>query len=128
MTGGWTLGVDLGTTNTAAGRRAPCGEVRSVRLSADADQMPSCVLDDGSRLVVGEAAARQAMLAPERFERAPKRRVGEPTVVLGDQERPPADLVAAVLRYVLGRAVRVTNVAAIERVVLTHPDAWGERR
>ena len=128
MNSGWVLAVDFGTTNTAAAVRTPRGEVHSVRLSADADQMPSCVFDDGTRLVAGQAAAHQALLDPERFERSPKRRLGEPIVLLGQREWETADLVAAVLRHVVKRAIRLTGGAPVDRVVLTHPDAWGQQR
>ena len=41
---GWTLSIDFGTTNTVAAVRLPGGEVRSVRLSSDADRNESDVI------------------------------------------------------------------------------------
>jgi hypothetical protein len=125
---GWALAVDFGTSNTAAALRRPDGVVQVVRLSAESDQMPSCVLaaDDGLR--VGDAAVRQALLAPDAFERTPKLRLGEKAVVLGGRTGPPTELVAAVLRHVLQRSARVSGGAPMQWVALTYPEGWGERR
>jgi actin-like ATPase involved in cell morphogenesis len=122
------LAVDFGTTNTAAAVRTPGGNVEVVRLSSQGHQMPSCVLDDDGRLVVGDVAANEALTAPQRFERSPKSRLGEPSILLGDREWPTVDLVAAVLRHVLDRTLRVTGGRMPELAVLTHPDGWAEQR
>ena len=125
---GWALAVDFGTSNTAAAVRRPDGQVRILRLSPDADQMPSCVLALPEGLRVGEAASRSALLAPEAFERTPKVRLGEPVIALGERRWAPGELVAAVLRHVVHHAGRVIGGQPPEAVVLTHPADWGGLR
>lgn len=128
MSAGWILSIDFGTTNTVAAVRMPGGEIRSVRLSSDADQMPSCVFVEGREIVVGQPAASRAMSAPTRFEATPKRRIGDDTVRLDNRQVPVVNLVAAVLRQVATRAVATAGGTPPEQVVLTHPEAWGSRR
>jgi actin-like ATPase involved in cell morphogenesis len=128
MSAGWILSIDFGTTNTVAAVRMPGGEIRSVRLSSDADQMPSCVFVEGREIVVGQPAASRAMSAPTRFEATPKRRIGDDTVRLDNRQVPVVNLVAAVLRQVATRAVATAGGTPPEQVVLTHPEAWGARR
>src|ERR1700752_775448 len=100
----WTLAIDFGTTNTVAAVRPAGGEVRSVRLSSDADQMPSCVFVEDQGIMVGQPAAMRAMSAPARFEANPKRRIGDEVVRLGQHAIGVTELVAAVLRQAAGRA------------------------
>jgi actin-like ATPase involved in cell morphogenesis len=128
MNPGWTLSIDFGTTNTVAATRLAGGEVRSVRLSSDTDQMPSCVLVDEQGIVVGPPAAMRALSAPARFEANPKRRMGDDTVRLGELTVPVAELVAAVLRAAATRAVATAGGRPPAQVVLTHPEAWARRR
>ncbi|GAY11841.1 Hsp70 family protein [Pseudonocardia sp. N23] len=125
---GWILSIDFGTTNTVAAVRMPGGEIRSVRLSSDADQMPSCVFVEGHEIVVGQPAASRAMSAPTRFEATPKRRIGDDTVRLDNRQVPVVNLVAAVLRQVATRAVATAGGTPPDQVVLTHPESWGARR
>ncbi len=125
---GWTLAIDFGTTNTAA---AYCREGERpvpVRLSDRADQMPSAVFwaDGGPR--VGTEAVRSARLRPDLFERAPKRRIGEGSIQLGDADVPVTDVVAAVLRHVLAAAARAAGDDRPDALVLTHPDRWAGPR
>ena len=80
----YQLGVDLGTTFTAA---ATCsaGHIDVVDLSNRATSMPSVVfLDEDDSFLVGERAERRAHTAPARVAREFKRRLGDPTpIVLG---------------------------------------------
>jgi len=124
----WTLAIDFGTTNTVAAIRTGSGTVRSVRLSADADQMPSCVLVDGPEVLVGQPAAARAMASPDGFEPSPKRRLGEETVLLDGRELPVVNLVAAVLRQARQRAVAAAGGTPPAQVVLSHPEAWARQR
>ena len=128
MSGPWTLAIDFGTTNTVAAIRTGSGTVRSVRLSADADQMPSCVLVDGAEVLVGQPAAARAMASPDGFEPSPKRRLGEETVLLDGRELPVVNLVAAVLRQARQRAIAAAGGTPPAQVVLSHPEAWARQR
>src|SRR5690349_4490877 len=81
-TGGYQLGVDLGTTYTAAAvRRDGVSEI--VTLGTRSATMPTVVVatPDGG-LLVGEAAERRALELPERTARQFKRRLGDTTPIL----------------------------------------------
>jgi molecular chaperone HscA len=123
---GYGLGVDLGTSNTVAIMRWPDGRTRPL-LYDGAPLLPSGVfLDESGRLHVGRDAQRMAQLDPARFEPNPKRRIDEPTVLLGDREVPVVDLLAVVLGAVARAAVEA--VGFLPPAVLTYPAAWGQRR
>jgi hypothetical protein len=125
----WYLAIDFGTTNTAAavvtdGSAVPVGFGPS-QLS----RMPSGVFlrPDGS-LLVGLEAERQGALHPERYESAPKRSVGQATLMLGTREIPVVELVAAVLAAVAAEARRQRGGTPPAAVALTYPARWGTTR
>ena len=127
MAGAFRLGVDYGTSNTVAVLRWPDGRTRPLLFDAS-PQLPSAAYagPDGS-LLVGRDALASARVQPDRFERNPKRRVDDGTVLLGDREVPVVDLIAAALAQVRTEAERIAG-GPIPQVVLTHPVAWGRRR
>jgi molecular chaperone DnaK (HSP70) len=125
---GYRLGVDLGTTSTAAavshdGRPEVCWlEDRSAEL-------PSLLLlrEDGT-FAVGAAAARAARAAPSRLARQFKRRTGDPTpFLLGGAPWSAHALTAVLLREVVGR-VAEREGSRPDEVVVTHPANWGPYR
>ncbi|HEX7167816.1 MAG TPA: Hsp70 family protein, partial [Acidimicrobiales bacterium] len=118
----WTLAIDFGTTATAAA--VYDGDVELIHVDGLA-RLPSLVLlgSDGAP-IVGAAAERQAPGSPERVERAPKRRLGDRVLLLGDGAVDPVDLVAAVLRHVAAEARRRQGGTEPMEVILTHPAAW----
>jgi hypothetical protein len=124
---GWVLAIDFGTSYTtvaiAEGGRVELIDVDGVRA------VPSGVwLDPDGALVVGMSAERQARLAPERWERAPKRFLGEVApLLLGGRRIAVVDAVAAVLRHAAAEAIRRQGHPPDE-VRLTYPARWGERR
>jgi hypothetical protein len=122
------LAIDFGTSNTAAAYRVGGGPARAVRLTDQADQMPSAVLVAPDAIKVGSEAVRSAAIWPAGFEPAPKSRMGEGEVWLGGRDVSDVSLVAAVLGHVLVRAQRVAGGTSPERVVLTHPVAWASGR
>ncbi|MEV6924039.1 Hsp70 family protein [Dactylosporangium sp. NPDC051485] len=123
---GFAIGVDLGTSNTVAVVRHPDGRTRPLLVDG-APIMPSGVyVDEHGRLHVGRDAYRMAGLDPSRFEPNPKRRIDEPTVLLGDREMATVDLLAAILAAVARAAVEA--VGFLPTAVLTYPAAWGARR
>ncbi|MGH9213887.1 MAG: Hsp70 family protein [Acidimicrobiales bacterium] len=118
------LGVDLGTTYTAAAL-ARDGHVEPVTLGRSTT-VPSVVfLDDDGGLVIGTAAQMRATTDPSRFVREFKRRVGDPVPILAGNNPVPAEqLMARLLDWV------VTEVATAEgdwpaRLAVTHPANWG---
>ena len=125
---GYSLGIDLGTTFTAAaisdGRHA---EV--VPLGDRSPQAPSVVyraLDGSFRY--GEAAERHAAAEPERIAREFKRRMGDrtPIFVAGSPMSAHA-LSKAYLGWAIGRVIDGQGEPP-DRVIVTCPANWGPYR
>jgi molecular chaperone DnaK (HSP70) len=122
----WTVGIDLGTSNTVAILRSPDGDTRPVLFDGE-PVLPSAVfLDPDGTLRTGRDAQRMASLDPARFEPNPKRRVDENVLLLGDRELPVTEVLAAPLREV-ARAVTGT-VGRLPPAVITYPVSWGPAR
>ncbi|MGK2882657.1 MAG: Hsp70 family protein [Mycobacterium sp.] len=117
------LGVDFGSSNTAAAFRDSRGGVHQISLSHNGWLMPSAVLYTPNRTLVGRTAVQAALTDPEAFEPSPKRRLAEPEIHLGHSIVSVTDLIAAVLREVVIKAQREMGNKP-DRVVLTHPDKW----
>lgn len=125
-TEGFALGVDLGTSNTVAVLRWPDGRTRAL-LFDGVPLLPSAAyLDPNGMLHVGRDALRMAALDPSRLEPNPKRRIDEPTVLLGQSVVSTVDLLAAVLATVARAAVEA--VGFLPPAALTYPAAWGPAR
>ena len=125
---GYTLGVDVGTSRTAAAVWRD-GRATTVDLGDRTATVPSAVLlrADGG-LLVGDAAVRRGVLEPERLARGFKRRMGDPTgLLLGDDVLSPVELTGAVLRHVVD-TVRAREGGEPDHVTLTHPATWGDLR
>ena len=129
----YALGVDLGTTFTAAalrrrGEDGP-GAPEPLPLGSRTTATASVVFlgDDGQQLV-GEAAERRCLSRPDRVVREFKRRIGDPVpFVLGTTVVTAEEVAAGVVRWVVQRAAEREGEAA-EAVALTHPASWGEHR
>ncbi|HEY2222417.1 Hsp70 family protein [Actinomycetospora sp.] len=123
------LGVDLGGTTVAAAIADEDGRPEMVALGDRSIIVPAVVHQrDGGSLVTGEVAARRAATDPSRAAWGVRRRLGDPApVLIGEQTRPATDLLAAILRDVLGRVAAVRGETP-RRVVLTHPAGWGPFR
>ncbi|MEU7817746.1 Hsp70 family protein, partial [Pseudonocardia sp. NPDC049154] len=122
---GYSLGIDLGTTYTAAAvdRR---GAVEMATLGDRSAAIPSVVLwrSDGP-VLTGDAANRRAMMEPDRVAREFKRRLGDPTpLVLGGAPHSVASVLASLLHAVVDKVADREGGPA-EHVVLTHPANWG---
>ena len=123
---GWVLGIDFGTTATAAATAN--GNVEVVTIDG-APRMPSTVVvDEQGALHAGVTAEREAAVAPERAERTPKRRLGDRIILLGEHAVTPVDAVAAVLRSVLDEATRRHDGKPPTAVRMTHPVTWSDTR
>lgn len=122
---GYSLGIDIGTTYaSAAVNREGLSEVLS--LGTDRPTVPTVVLlrSDGT-VLVGEAAERRALTEPTRVAREFKRRMGDPTpFIVGGTPYGVEALTAHVIKWVLALATEREG-APPDRVVLTHPAAWG---
>jgi molecular chaperone DnaK len=127
---GYWLGIDVGTTYTAAaicrveaGRRA-LPEV--IPLGSRSSAVSSVVyLGEDGQVVVGEAAERRAVTNPERVVREFKRRIGDdvPLIIDGVPHSAP-QITAMVVRWVVDRVAEREGGAAAG-IVITHPASWG---
>ncbi|MFC4047614.1 Hsp70 family protein [Dactylosporangium siamense] len=124
---GYRLGIDFGTSNTAAMLAWPDGHVRPLLFDGSPTLPSSVYADPQAGLLVGRDAVHAARVSPERFEPNPKRRIDEPAVLLGDHEVATVDLFAAVLGRVNGEAQRVAG-GRIGQVTITCPAAWAHTR
>src|SRR5581483_10448133 len=122
---GYQVGVDLGTTYTAAALHRD-GRVEIVTLGDRAASIPSVVLlREDSTILTGEAAARRAPTEPRRVAREFKRRLGDPVpILLADAPFSAEQLMANMLRAVLEETAGAEGEPPA-RVALTHPANWG---
>lgn len=119
------LGIDLGTTRTAAAVHRD-GITAVVTLGVQSATMPSAVFvpDDGP-VLVGEAALRRGLGEPTRIAREFKRRMGDSEpLLIGGAPWSPTALTTRLLDAVLG-VVTEREGGPPARVVLTHPANWG---
>ncbi|GAA4925202.1 Hsp70 protein [Actinomycetospora succinea] len=122
---GYGLGVDLGTTFTAAAVDRD-GRVEMASLGDRAAAVPSVILirEDGA-VLTGDAAERRAASEPDRVAREVKRRFGDPMpLILGGSPYAAGDLMARQLGDVV-RAVSEREGGMPDVVTLTHPANWG---
>lgn len=126
---GYGLGVDIGTTWTAAAIARAGSEPQVLSLGGRTAAVPTVVhvLPDRSANV-GDAAERRAVTDPDRVAREFKRRIGDTTpVLLGGEPWSPESLLAIVLQWVLGRATELEGEPP-DHIVVTHPANWGPLR
>src|SRR5918998_4578931 len=124
----YRLGVDLGTTFTAAAV-TDGSEPTVIALGNRALQIPSVLfLNPDGQFLVGEAAERRGLSEPDRLAREFKRRIGDhvPILVAGAPFSPQA-LTAQLLGWVVTAATE-RMAEPPEEVVLTHPANWGPFR
>jgi molecular chaperone DnaK len=120
----YALGVDLGTTYTAAAIGAD-GRTEIFPLGRKQAAVPTVVYVGTERVLVGEPAIQRAVDEPERVAREFKRRVGDPVpLVLGGSPWSAERLLARVLAWVLER-VTAERGAPPEHLAVTYPAQWG---
>ena len=123
---GYQLGVDLGTTYTAAAVIRD-GRAEVSTLGTRTLEIPSVVLlrDDGE-LLIGEAAERRSQTEPDRFVREFKRRMGDPTpILLGGSPFSAHALTARLLRGVV-KVIADREGGPPDHIVVTCPANWGD--
>jgi len=121
----YTLGVDLGTTFSAAATIDEDGVPTMVGLGNRALQIPTVIYirADGT-LLVGEQAEREATTDPTRVVREFKRRIGDDVpIVVGGQPYSAELMMAQVLRWVVEQTTERRGEPPTQ-VTLTHPAAW----
>ena len=122
----YCLGIDVGTSYTAAGVARPGGVVEVAGLGPIADNFPTVLYfgDDGST-IVGDAANRRSVTDPSGSVREFKRRLGDPTpIIVRTSPYSPESLVAKVLTYVVQRVGERERVEPA-RIAATYPANWG---
>jgi hypothetical protein len=119
------LGIDLGTTYTAAARYRD-GVPEMVSLGNRSTVVPSAVLvTREGEFLIGEAALRRGTVEPERLAREFKRRIGDSVpLLLGGSPLSAEALSARLLRWVIDRVSQMEG-GPPSRVALTFPANWG---
>ncbi len=122
---GYSLGVDLGTTYSAAAVSRD-GRTDVVELGSRSASIPSVVfLRDDEHVLVGEAANRRAAAEPGRVAREFKRRIGDPTpVILGGASFSAEALTARLLAAIVDQVVEREG-GWPDSIAITHPANWG---
>ncbi|MDQ2588776.1 Hsp70 family protein [Saccharothrix yanglingensis] len=124
---GYGLGIDLGTTFTAAAVSGQSG-TRVVPLGRDVVAPSTVFAGADGTLLTGDAAEAAATTDPTRVSRGHKRRLGDPApLVVGGAPYAPSALLAAQLRDVVA-AVAAHEGGPPDAVVLTCPAVWGPYR
>jgi actin-like ATPase involved in cell morphogenesis len=121
----YELGIDLGTTFTAAAVRR--GErIDIVPLGSRGPVIPSVVfLGADDTVLAGEAAQRRALTEPTRVAREFKRRLGDPLpIIVAGVPHSAESLSAQLLRAVVAEVTKLEG-GPPTRVALTHPANWG---
>src|SRR5664279_2673198 len=121
----YALGIDLGTTFTAAavwreGRAEICS------LGTRTASIPSVVwMREDDSILTGEAANRRALIDPQRVAREFKRRFGDSTpVLLAGSPYSPEALTARLLSSVVAQ-VSQNEGGPPQRLCVSHPANWG---
>lgn len=125
----YVLGIDLGTTFTAAAVCEPGGEPRMVSLGSNSYAVPSVIFmrEDGT-LLAGESAEMQSGSDATRVARHFKRRLGDDIPIqLGGTAFGADELASHLLRWVVD-TVTERKGEAPTRIVITHPANWGSFR
>ncbi|MEO1064146.1 MAG: Hsp70 family protein [Actinomycetota bacterium] len=118
------LGVDLGTTWTAAAVDATTGP-EAVQLAERTIAMPSVVAVADGSVLVGEAAEAHLADHPASGTREFKRRLGDSTPYVLDGTPFGAEaLMGHLLRHAIERAESQIG-EEVGEIVLTHPANWG---
>jgi molecular chaperone DnaK len=124
---GYWLGIDVGTTVTAA---AVCREndpAEVIALSDGSAVVPSVVyLGNGGQVVVGTAAVRHAVTDPDRVVRGFIGRIGdEVPMVIAGHSYTAAQLAAMLIGWVVDLVASQHGGPAVG-IMVTHPVTWGD--
>jgi molecular chaperone DnaK len=122
---GYDLGVDLGTTYTAAAVHRE-GRAEIATLGNRAASIPSVVfLKEDETILAGDAANRRGVTEPDRVAREFKRRVGDPTpMLLGGVPYSAEALLAKLLGWTVEQVTELEG-GPPGTVAVTHPANWG---
>ncbi|MFS8521398.1 MAG: Hsp70 family protein [Micromonosporaceae bacterium] len=121
----YALGIDLGTTFTAAAVWRD-GHAEIASLGSRAPVIPSVVLlREDETILTGEAASRRGMSEPHRVSREFKRRLGDTTpIILGGVPYSAEQLMARLLRQVV-QDIIAREGGKPSQACVCHPANWG---
>jgi actin-like ATPase involved in cell morphogenesis len=121
----YTLGIDLGTTFTAAATWRD-GHAEIASLGSRAAVIPSVVLlREDETVLTGETAHRRGLSEPHRVSREFKRRLGDTTpILLGGAPYSAEALMGRLLRSVVEDVTRREG-GPPARLCISHPANWG---
>ncbi|BFU45194.1 Hsp70 family protein [Krasilnikovia sp. MM14-A1004] len=121
----YALGIDLGTTFTAAAIWRD-GRAETVSLGDRSAAIPSVVLlRQDETFLTGDAAHRRGFSEPQRVAREFKRRLGDTTpILLGGVPQSAEALMSRLLRWVVDEVSRREGSRPAV-VCVTHPANWG---
>jgi molecular chaperone DnaK len=121
----YTLGIDLGTTFTAAAIWRN-GHAETVSLGSRGAAIPSVVLlREDETFLTGEGANRRGLSEPHRVAREFKRRMGDTTpILLGGVPYSAEALTARLLRAVIDEVAQREG-GAPAAISISHPANWG---
>ncbi|HUF05801.1 MAG TPA: Hsp70 family protein [Candidatus Binatia bacterium] len=122
---GYALGIDLGTTYSAAAT-ALGDRIEIFQLGERAATIPSIVvLRADGEVLTGDAAERRSLSEPTRTAREFKRRLGDPTpIILGGTPYGAESLLAHLLRAIVARVSEQAG-GPPDAIALTHPASYG---
>jgi len=128
VTATYGLGVDLGTTYTAAAIYRD-GRAECVPLGVSNLSVPSVLfLREDDTVLVGVDAVRRGITEPDRVARNFKRRFGDDVPIwIGDRDVTPQQLAGVLLGWVVD-TVTAREGGPPAHVTLTHPATWREHR
>ena len=121
----YALGIDLGTTYTAAATWRN-GHAETQSLGSRSAAIPSVVLlREDETFVTGETANRRGLTEPHRVAREFKRRLGDTTpIMLGGVPYSAEALMARLLRAVVDEVARREG-GPPKAITVSHPANWG---
>jgi molecular chaperone DnaK len=124
---GYWLGIDLGSTVTAAAVCRAEGPAEVVALGSSSAVVPSVLfLGEHDQVEVGEAALRRAVTDPDRVVRGFTGRIGDQVpMVIGGHAYTAAQLAAMLTSWVVDQ-VSTQQGGPAESIVMTHPATWGD--
>lgn len=124
---GYTIGIDLGTTNSAISI-VTAGEPEIIPNNVGERTTQSVVAIDESGPVVGTPAVNQQSIYPERTVKHIKRHMGdnEYTVTIEDTEYTPAEISAFILKQLIKDAEDYLG-GEVTDAVITVPAYFGSR-
>src|SRR5262245_858753 len=122
---GYSLGIDVGTTFTAAAVWRD-GQVEVVSLESHRVAVPSVVYASGDDISFGTAAVGKSATHPAGGAREFKRRLGDTVPIMLSGAPYSADRLVALFAQWVMRSVAEQLGEAPERIAVTHPANWTE--